>query len=173
MVKSLRWVAVALGGLIIAIAAAPGSAQVAEDAMNPGICGINDYSGRLVIDERGQAVPLDVYCRDRSATLDATTELLTEPSNTAEDSTFWQTFRTAASPPALKFAATLGREQVTTYALSICNALSQGESLDTIRQVQSDGSAPQSFEAVVTVAAIHSFCPAYQNQLGRQLDYAG
>jgi hypothetical protein len=134
------------------------------DAFNPGICGLYNYSGSVVSTPAGQIVPLADYCTVQRAFYYDEAAIADRESL---DDQFWQTFLEAASPSALEFAQSAGKAEVVAYGQTICPFLQEGRSLTDLRQQQSSSGIPQSFEAAVTVAAIYSYCPAYQDQLGR------
>lgn len=121
----------------------------------PGICQLHNYSGYLVVDETGNLVELGNYCQRQVAR------------STPQISRFWQAFEATANLRAIEVANQLGREEVVAYGTTICPFLEQGGSVQELRQIQSDGELPSDFEAAVMVAAINTYCPTYQSEIGR------
>jgi hypothetical protein len=131
------------------------SAQPDLNATLSGVCGLNNRSGYLIVDEAGNLVDLVDYCRRHQDQSDP------------RSSSFWQTFEASASPEAIVVATSLGSEGVMAYAATICPFLEQGGSLSELRQIQGDGHLPTSFEAAVTFAAIDTYCPTFRSEIGR------
>ncbi|WP_416666437.1 hypothetical protein [Egbenema bharatensis] len=148
---------------LISVAPALASAQPALNASVSGVCGLNNRSGYLIVDEAGNLVDLVDYCRRHQNQLES--RIL--PS-TPGSSAFWQAFEASASPEAIVVADSLGAEEVVAYASTICPFLEQGGSLPELRQIQGDGHLPTSFEVAVTYAAINTYCPAFRSEIGRR-----
>jgi hypothetical protein len=138
------------------------SAQTNLNATGSGVCGLNNRSGYLIVDESGNLVDLVDYCRRYQDQL----ESRISPSDPGSSS-FWQAFEASASPEAIVVANSLGSEEVIAYASTICPFLEQGGSLPELRQIQGDGHLPTSFEVAVTFAAINTYCPAFRSEMGR------
>jgi hypothetical protein len=154
MLKQLSFVAVL--GLPLSIAALARPALAQEFAHDPsGLCNLHNLSGYAVVDASGNLVMLPRYCQTLQA-IEASGE-----------NPFWQAFLAAADREAVAFAYTLGQKQVITYGGTICPFLQDGGSLDELRQIQSGGELPPSFEVAITLAAIHTHCPTYQSEIGR------
>jgi hypothetical protein len=146
-----------LTGLVLPIVV-PTSLALAQDAslQARGICGLYNHSGYLVVNEAGQLVNVTDYCQEQR-----------QQHAAPETSAFWRAFEATASAEARAAAATLGSEQVVAYGSTICPFLDQGGTLQELRQIQLDGNLPKGFETAVTVAAIQTYCPAHQSELGR------
>jgi hypothetical protein len=142
----------ALGGIL------PAHAQDVSTQTTVGICGLYYVSGRSVVDSSGRMVSLVDYCRVQVAAADA-------PGTEGE--AFWQAFVAAASPRALEFAQSVGREKVIAYGSTICPYFQGGGTMQELRRTQSRGSIPVGFEAAVTVAAINTYCPEYRSEVAR------
>jgi hypothetical protein len=156
-----------LTGLLPLLTLVPyADAQTPEAQIATGICGLYNHSGYLVVDEAGNLVDIAEYCQ-RQADRQLHTNLPNDPQLAAVASEFWRTFEMTASAEAQQMAAELGRDEVLAYGATICPFLQQGGTLRELRQIQTDGNLPSSFETAVTVAAIYSQCPAHRAELGR------
>ncbi|MBD2462898.1 DUF732 domain-containing protein [Oscillatoria sp. FACHB-1407] len=139
----------------------PQSIPVVVDptVVTPGICGqIHGLSGRSVILPSGEFVRLVDYCTTVGTSITAVS---------FEGEEFWQAFLIAASPEALRYAESVGRDEVVSYGATICPVLNSGTSMQELREVQAEGDLPVAFDAAVNVAAVNTYCPQYQSQLGR------
>jgi hypothetical protein len=152
-------------GLLVGLAQAGQAQQVAPprqptaNPLTPGICGeVYELSGRSVVLPTGQLVRLEDYCVTRRAIATSTT---------GEGEEFWQAFLKSASPEAISFAQSAGRDPVVAYGATICPTLQNGATMQDLRKMQIDGGLPASFDAAVNVAAINTYCPQYQSSIGR------
>jgi hypothetical protein len=152
-------------GLGLGIAAPVQADDEDPSRINPGICGLYYFSGHVVSTATGRIVPLEYYCELQDSFY-VPAEELAEQETEAE--AFWQRFLDVASPTAMDFARSAGKAEVVAYGQTICPFLEEGRSLSDLRQEQQSSGIPQSFEAAVTVAAIHAYCPAFQSQIGRE-----
>lgn len=134
------------------------TAQPAPDPL--GICAIGNISGRSIVDANGRLLNLTEFCSRQQVPVVVTLE--------PQDEAFWQTFLSVASPDAVQFSRSIDRQQVIAYAAAVCPILRQGGSLQQVRQVQIQSRLPAAFDAAVNVAAIHTYCPEYQAQIGRR-----
>jgi hypothetical protein len=141
-------------------------AQTPEAQVATGICGLYNHSGYLVVDETGNLVDMAGYCQQQAHRRSQTTSQ-PDPQQATIASAFWRTFDMTANAEAQQMATTLGRDEVMAYGATICPFLQQGGTLQELRQIQTDGNLPSSFETAVTVAAIYSQCPAHRSELGR------
>ncbi|MDX2213029.1 MAG: DUF732 domain-containing protein [Oculatellaceae cyanobacterium bins.114] len=140
----------------------PQSIPVVVDptVVTPGICGqIYGLSGRSVILPNGEFVRLVDYCTTVGTSITAVSP---------EGDEFWQAFLVAASPEAVRYAEAVGRDEVVAYGATICPVLNSGTSMQELRAVQSEGEVPIAFDAAVNVAAVNTYCPQHQSQLGRR-----
>jgi hypothetical protein len=167
MVKAVAGLAISLGSLLVSMAFAPnavaqeGVAPATDAELATGICGLYDRSGYLVVDQAGRLVDTVEYCQQQPPRSSP------EPGAEAAAVDFWQVFAATANAEARQLATALGTEEVLSYGTTICPFLQQGGTLQALRQVQGDGELPSNFEIAVTVAAIHTYCPTYQSELGR------
>jgi hypothetical protein len=139
-------------------------AQAASSSGIAGICGLNQRSGYLIVDETGNLVDLVSYCQQQA---DRVEQVTRSSSANPRSTSFWQAFETSASPEAIVTANALGADEVIAYGSAICPFLEQGGSLGELRQIQGDGNLPTSFEVAVTIAAIDTYCPAFRSEIGR------
>jgi hypothetical protein len=142
-------------------------AQETETQVAAGICGLYNHSGYLVVDETGNLVDMVEYCQQQQIHQRSQVESQQSAVESTAASSFWRTFETTANAEARQMAATLGREEIMDYGTTICPFLQQGGTLHELRRIQTDGNLPSNFETAVTVAAIHTYCPAYRSELGR------
>jgi hypothetical protein len=136
----------------------------------PGICGLNQRSGYLVVNEAGNLVDLVDYCRQQANQVEQiqrTQQMQQMQQTDPRSALFWQAFEAGASPEAIVVANSLGSDEVFAYGSAICPFLEQGGSLRELRQIQGDGNLPTSFEVAVTVAAIDTYCPRFRSEVGR------
>jgi hypothetical protein len=84
-----------------------------------------------------------------------------------ENGDFWQAFLAVATPEAVEFARSAGRDDVVAYGATICPTLRDGGTMKDVRTLQLRGGLPAAFDAAVNVAAINTYCPEYQSQIGR------
>lgn len=162
MLKSFHrnlWAIALVLPLLGVITALPAQADE-EDEVQPnlGICGLYYVSGLMIVGESGELLNLSDYCQVRRLTAIAITE---------EGDPFWEAFVASASPEAMEFAVSAGKDAVVRYGSTICPYLWEGGSIDELRAVQSADEVPVSFEAAATVAAINTYCPEYQSNIGR------
>lgn len=129
-------------------------------ANRPGVCNLHNLGGYLVIDASGNLVPLPIYCQQAQPEP-------TAPTASREADRFWQTFNTVASSQTLDYANRVDRQSITAYAATICPYLEQGGTLQELRQLQSSQALPAGVDVAITVAAIHSYCPAYRSAIGQ------
>jgi hypothetical protein len=128
--------------------------------LNPGVCGqVYGLSGRSVILPGGEFQRLEDYCASVEATV--------VPIPVVQGGNFWQAFLAVASPEAVDFARAAGPDDVVAYGQTICPNLRGGGSMQDVRAEQIRGGLPASFDAAVNVAAINTYCPEYQAQIGR------
>jgi Protein of unknown function (DUF732) len=127
--------------------------EFAQDRL--GICPLSNLSGYSAIDIEGNLVNLIAHCQGVS--------------NTSElrHNAFWDSFVKTADDEAIAYANTSGRVEVTAYGNTICPFLQNGGTLAELRQVQSDQSFPPTFEVAVTKAAIQTYCPTHQAEIGQ------
>jgi hypothetical protein len=120
-----------------------------------GVCSLYNLSGYTTIDTHGNLISLTEYCQGLS--------------NTSElrSNQFWNYFVDIADEDAINYANTYGRKELTAYGNTICPFLKNGGTLEELRQVQGDIQLPPTFDAAVTIAAIQTYCPTYQAELGR------
>jgi len=124
-----------------------------------GVCELNTLSGLSVIDnETGEIRILADYCP---------TETATRLSLSEEGERFWRAFLDVASPRALEFASRANRQEVANYGATVCVVLNEGSTMQEVRQLQTQGGLPPSFDAAVNVAAINTYCPQYRAEIGR------
>lgn len=136
----------------------------ASEAVSPdpyGICSVGELGGRSIV-QAGQLVTLNEYCQQPVQIA----EQQAPPPDPTQNA-FWQAFLTVASPAAIEYSESLDRQQLLAYSTTICPFLSSGGSLQQIRSVQVQSGLPAAFDAAVNVAAIHTYCPQYVNQIGR------
>jgi hypothetical protein len=154
MLKLLRPAAL-VGTLLLSTAVFPewlAAQEFAQDRL--GICPLYNLSGYTTIDSHGDLVNLMDYCQGIS----------TAPDTRGEQ--FWDNFSRAADNEAIAYAQQLGQAEVTAYSKTICPFLKNGGTLEELRQVQADQQFPPNFEAPLTVAAIHTYCPTYRSAIG-------
>jgi Protein of unknown function (DUF732) len=120
-----------------------------------GVCPLYNLSGYTTIDTQGNLISLTEYCQG----LSNAPELRNDQ--------FWNRFVDVADDDAIAYANTYGQKQVTAYGNTICPFLKNGGTLEELRQVQGDRQFPPTFDVAVTVAAIQTYCPTYQADLGR------
>ncbi|NJO42883.1 MAG: DUF732 domain-containing protein [Cyanobacteria bacterium CRU_2_1] len=131
------------------------SEEPPEEPPSQGICGLYTRSGFLIIDESNQVITLTDYCRGQRERDDI------------ETSQFWQNFEAAATSETIAFAKSQGEADVVAYGITICPFLERGGTMGELREMQADGDLPSAFEIAVTLAAIHTYCPAYRSEIGR------
>ncbi|HEY9700260.1 MAG TPA: hypothetical protein V6D10_23600 [Trichocoleus sp.] len=138
---------------------APVAPPARDEAAYPpgtlGICHLAPLAGRVAVDSSGNLLVLSDYCRSQHDQLDAQAEQ------------FWQRFVANANAETMTFARTLDRQSVVTYSTTICPFLENGGTLSELRQLQADNHLPVAFEVAITLAAIHTYCPAYRSEIGR------
>jgi Protein of unknown function (DUF732) len=120
-----------------------------------GVCPLYNLSGYTTIDTHGNLISLTEYCQG-----------LSNASETRSNQ-FWDSFVDAADEDAIAYADQYGRKEVTAYGNAICPFLKNGGTLDELRAVQGDRQFPPTFDVAVTIAAIQTYCPTYQAELGR------
>lgn len=145
--------------------AQPSPAQPDYSATPAGVCRLYNLAGYSVINESGNLEPIADYCDRQVAVLNAQAAIAAAQAQ-PHAREFWQNFRSTASLAALDYAATLDPEAVLSYSQQICPFVKQ-HSLPDLRQLQADRQLFPAFEVAVTVAAIQTYCPTYQTQLGR------
>jgi hypothetical protein len=140
---------------------------------NRGLCQLNDLAGHSIIDSHGQLINLVDFCGQPQAVPLAGTQTASDRDRAQEiakenqDEEFWRSFNEVASPDAIQFSHTLDRQQIIAYSATICPYLSNGGTLQQVRQIQATSKLPTSFDVAVTIAAIHTYCPEYTTQIGR------
>ena len=139
---------------LAAIAPSPALAQdkFAQDAL--GLCGLYNLSGYSAVNAAGVLVNLTQYCQQQQM-------------QEAAIAPFWQAFVAAASQKTVAYAQGLGQQEVAAYGTTICPFLENGGTLDQLRQIQGSGELASGFEAAVVVAAVNTYCPTYQSEIGR------
>jgi Protein of unknown function (DUF732) len=153
MLKILRPV-VFVGSILLSTVVFPqllAAQEFTQDRL--GVCPLYNLSGYSTIDVHGNLVNLTEYCQGLSQ-------------ETRGDQ-FWDSFVDAADGEAIAYADTIGRTEVTAYGDTVCPFLKNGGTLEELRQVQGDQDLPSGFDVAVTVAAIHTYCPTYQAEIGR------
>jgi hypothetical protein len=119
------------------------------------LCPLHNLSGYSAIDAAGNLINLNQYCQSQ--------QQMAQPNRTP----FWQTFLATADPEAIAYARMLNHEAVFAYGEAICPFLESGGTVGQLRQIQTGGTLPSSFEVAVTIAAIQTHCPIYQSEFGR------
>jgi Protein of unknown function (DUF732) len=119
-----------------------------------GVCPLYNLSGYSTIDVHGNLVNLTEYCQGL------------QPDRSRETQ-FWESFVDAADDRTIAYADTVGQTRVTAYGNTVCPFLRNGGTLEELRQVQADHALPPGFDAAVTIAAIHTYCPTYSAEIGR------
>ncbi|NEQ26263.1 MAG: hypothetical protein F6K28_45940 [Microcoleus sp. SIO2G3] len=150
-----------LTGLLL-ILSSPADAQ---DVLTPdpyGICSVGELGGRSIVNSAGQLVRLNEYCQQQ---VQITEQQIPPPD--PNENAFWQAFRAVASPAALEFSESIDRQQLIAYSTTICPFLASGGTMQQVRAVQVQSRLPAAFDAAVNVAAIHTYCPQFTNQIGR------
>lgn len=168
MFKLLRSIAITSSFLLLTAGIAQ-TAQAQETSepeqsipavLNSGVCGqVYGLTGRSVILPNGQFERLEDYCALTEATI------VTIAAVSGGD--FWGAFLAVASPEAVDFARSAGRDDVVAYGETICPSLRGGGTMKDIRASQVRGGLPAAFDAAVNVAAINTYCPEYHAQIGR------
>lgn len=162
--RMLHLGAIAFLSLVLPEAATPSWAERQPDEQpNLGICGMYYLAGRAAIDTSGQLIRLEEYCQTYRVNVLAATSSVEDPNNLI----FWQNFAAVATSEAIEFAQAQEPGAVLAYSATICPLILETGSLAAVRQSQSDGELPQSFEVAVTIASIYTYCPNYQSLLGR------
>ncbi len=170
MLKTFRFVAL-LSSVVLSTVGMTFSAQAQNEATEVppdflGICGISNYSGRWIIDSSGRLIDLSEVCARRLAAQEAQEAVVVAVTST-DGNLFWQAFLNVASPEAIAFARNTGQPAVVEYGTTICPLLQTGNSMQDVRAIQLQGGLPPAFDAAVNVAAINTYCPQYQAQIGR------
>ncbi len=162
-------VAIALGGATVV------SAQEQDEEQNlnleiqvradpTGLCAIPELGGMWVNDNTGQIVRLEELCQ---ALLPERFISVSMAELSAQEVEFWEAFLNVASPEAITFANQVSHQDVVDYGKSVCISLGRGDTMADVRKVQIEGGLPAAFDAAVNVAAINTYCPGYQYQIGR------
>ncbi|MBD2089250.1 DUF732 domain-containing protein [Microcoleus sp. FACHB-1515] len=141
-----------------------GQAQASEAILpDPyGICSVGELGGRSIVNSASQLVSLNEYCQQQVQLV----EQQTPPPDPTQNA-FWEAFLNIASPAAIEYSESIDRQQLLAYSTTICPFLSSGGTLPQIRSVQVQSGLPAAFDAAVNVAAIHTYCPQFINQIGR------
>jgi hypothetical protein len=154
MLKALRPAAI-VGSVLLSTAIFPQILAAQEFAADRlGVCPLYNLSGYSTIDTHGDLVNLMAYCQGLRP-------------DRANDAQFWENFVEAADDGTIAYADTVGQPQVTAYGNTVCPFLRNGGTLEELRQVQADHALPPGFDAAVTIAAIHTYCPTYSAEIGR------
>jgi Protein of unknown function (DUF732) len=155
MLKNLRPAAI-VSSILLSTAIFPPLLSAQEFAGDRlGVCPLYNLSGYSTIDVHGNLVNLMEYCQSLSHNREA------------RDNQFWESFVDAADDEAIAYADTVGRTDVVTYGDTVCPFLKNGGTLEELRQVQADQAFPAGFDAAVTIAAIHTYCPTYSAEMGQ------
>lgn len=160
----------AVGLLLILAGFAPSAhAQDAELPLRPeptGLCVLNELGGLWVNDEDGQLVQLEDLCQRfqprQYVNDDVAVARLTEL-----EEEFWRSFLNVASREAIAFANQVNYQDVVDYGKTVCASLESGDTMNDVRKVQVEGGLPPAFDAAVNVAAINTYCPEFQFEIGR------
>lgn len=159
-------------GVSLAVVAGSATATYADEEdfevqLRPdptGLCVLPELGGMWVNDSTGQIVQLEDLCEallpERFIGV-STTEL------SELEIAFWEAFLEVASREAITFANQVDHQDVVDYGKSVCLSLEQGDTMTDVRKVQIEGGLPPAFDAAVNVAAINTYCPGYQYQIGR------
>lgn len=124
-------------------------------------CGVVYRSGHWVVNSAGEMVNLDEICTQRQAAQRAVQVVETD------GDAFLQAFYDVASTEAIAFANSAGTTSVIEYGSTICPLLQTGNTMADIRRTQVRNGLPASFDGAVNVAAINTYCPGYQSEIGR------
>jgi Protein of unknown function (DUF732) len=158
MLKSLMPSSLAITAIAFSLSAIASSPALAQDEWTDdalGLCGLHNLSGYSAINTAGTLVNLAQYCHQHP--LQAS----------SANYPFWQSFLAAADRETVAYAQTLGQQEVMAYGTTICPFLENGGTLEQLRQIQSSDELPLGLEVAVVVAAINTYCPTYQSEIGR------
>ncbi|HEY9639789.1 MAG TPA: DUF732 domain-containing protein [Coleofasciculaceae cyanobacterium] len=154
ILKIMMLISFSLTTSLSAIASSPALAQeeFTQDAL--GVCRLYNLSGYSAINADGTLINLTRYCQQQQV-------------QRSTNYPFWQSFLAVADQKTVDYAQTLGQQEVTAYGSTICPFLQNGGTLEQLRQIQVSGELPSGFEVAVAVAAINTYCPTYQSEIGR------